>query len=157
MEPPSRPTPISSPIPLTAYILSPSCHTLMPLFRSHIQTHLNKIYFPCKFLAGVLIKLGDVYCAGSHIILLYYHVSEIIMAMEITAEPGTNYPVTLHFGEKYSENYKQHNRFAKSLLRLKVRAIRLLGGCPDYPAGRQRRGRAFWSRSREAERFQVVI
>lgn len=43
---------------------------------------------------GVMIKLGDIYYSGLHIILLFYSVSEIIMAMEIVAEPDTNYSDT---------------------------------------------------------------
>lgn len=47
-------------------------------------------------LFGVMIKLGDIYYSGLHIILLLYGVSEIIMAMEIVAEPDTNYSMTLN-------------------------------------------------------------
>lgn len=66
-------------------------------------------------LFGVMIKLGDIYYLGSHTILLFYSVSEIIMAMEIVAEPDTNYSMTLNFRANYSENYKQQDLFAKFL------------------------------------------
>lgn len=62
-------------------------------------------------LFRVMIKLGAIYYLGSHIILLFYSVSEIIMAMEIVAEPDTNYSMTLHFTADYSEN----DSFAKFL------------------------------------------
>lgn len=41
-----------------------------------------------------MVKLGDIYYLGLHIILLFYSVSEIVMAVEIVAEPGTNYTDT---------------------------------------------------------------
>lgn len=69
-----------------------------------------------------MIKLGDIYYSGLHIILLFYSVSEIIMAMEIVAEPDTNYSMTLNFRANYSENYKHHHSFAEFLsgLRLEI-------------------------------------
>jgi len=71
-------------------------------------------------LFGVMIKLGDIYHSGLHIILLFYSVSEIIMAMEIVAKPDTNYSMTLNFRASYSENYKHHSSFAEFLSGLRL-------------------------------------
>lgn len=71
-------------------------------------------------LFGVTIKLGDIYYSGLNVILLYYSVSEIIMAMEIVAEPDTNYSMTLNFRVNYSENYKHHNSFEEFLSGLRL-------------------------------------
>lgn len=70
---------------------------------------------PLQSLFEVMIKLGDIYYLGLHIILLLYSVSEIIMAVEIVAEPVTNYSMTLNFRANYSENYKHHNLFVEFL------------------------------------------
>ena len=73
-------------------------------------------------LFGAMIRLGDIYYLGLDIILLVYSVSEIIMAMEIVAEPDTNYSMTLNFRANYSENYKRHSSVAEFLsgLRLQI-------------------------------------
>lgn len=66
-----------------------------------------------------MFKLGDIYYSGLHIILLFHSVSEVIMAMEIVAEPDTNYSRTLNFRGNYSENYKHLNSFAEYLSSLR--------------------------------------
>lgn len=67
-----------------------------------------------------MIKLGDIYYSGLHVILLYYSVSEIIMAVEIVAEPDTNYSMTLNFRPNYSENCKHHSWLAAFLSGLRL-------------------------------------